>query len=105
MLLAQVMLQKPLNGMELSINFSELLIKPKLLSQTERFRGNWVSLQDSNLNCTMRSEDLEKKQMSLKQLIKGHVKINPKRPLVRLRNFIIFCDNRNQKSPGSDLNQ
>lgn len=99
------MLQKLLNAMELFINFSELLIKPNLLSQTERFRDNQISLQDSNLNCTMRPEDLEKKQMSVKQLMKGHVKITPKCSSVRLRNFNIFCDNRNQKSPGSDLNQ
>lgn len=104
MLPAEVMLQKPLDAMELSINFSELLIKPKLVSQTARFRDNWRSLQDSNLNCT-RPEHLEKTQGSVKGLIRGHEKLTPKCPLVRLRNLIIFCDNRIQKEKGTDLNQ
>lgn len=40
MLSALVLLQKPLDAMELSINFSELLIKPNIQSQTARFRDN-----------------------------------------------------------------
>lgn len=91
------MLQKTLNAMELSINFSKILIKPKLVSQPARFRDNWGSLQDSNLHCT-RPENLEKTQVSVKGL-------TLKCPLLTLMNFIIFCENRIQRAEGSDLSQ